>query len=328
MLAKSFHVDEVEISEPYEEKFDKNSVIDKGFRDAFFKLMNLLVKSTDFDKIRNIRLSQIKSMIQSFTVKEEKFVDQTYYLKLGVNFDKRKIYKYLEKKDIFPSQIKKEKFLFLPLIIDEKINDIIVYSNNPLYENWNLNEDSNKLIKYILPTEDLEDLNYIKNQIDNIENYNFKEIITKYNLNNFIISLIFKNKADIKILSKIYIKDQEIIINNSFQNYNFNDRENLINFMNELKIIYEDLWKQQNQINTSIKLPLMIRVNNKNLSDSLIFENILNEIDLISYYTIKNFDKDHIFYEVIFNGTPNFFIKIMSEKNYVFDTQNKIWILK
>ena len=29
----------------------------------------------------------------------------------------------------------------------------------------NLNEDSNKLIKYILPTEDLEDLNYIKNQI-------------------------------------------------------------------------------------------------------------------------------------------------------------------
>ena len=129
-------------------------------------------------------------------------------------------------------------------------------------------------------------------------------------------------------MSKIYIKDQEIIINNSFQNYNFNDRENLINFMNELKIIYEDLWKQQNQINTSIKLPLMIRVNNKNLSDSLIFENILNEIDLISYYTIKNFDKDHIFYEVIFNGTPYFFIKIMSEKNYVFDTQNKIWILK
>ena len=216
----------------------------------------------------------------------------------------------------------------MPLIIDEKINDIIVYSNNPLYENWNLNEDSNKLIKYILPTEDLEDLNYIKNQIDNIENYNFKEIITKYNLNNFIISLIFKNNFDIKILSKIYIKDQEIIINNSFQNYNFNDQENLINFMNELKTIYEDLWKQQNQINTSIKLPLMIRVNNKNLTDSLIFENILNEIDLISYYTIKNFDKDHIFYEVIFNGTPNFFINFISEKNYIFDTQNKIWILK
>ena len=31
-----------------------------------------------------------------------------------------------------------------------------------------------------------------------------------------------------------------LIINNSFQNYNFNDQENLINFMNELKTIYED----------------------------------------------------------------------------------------
>ena len=35
--AKSFQVDEIEISEPFKEMFDKNSVIDKGFRNAFFK---------------------------------------------------------------------------------------------------------------------------------------------------------------------------------------------------------------------------------------------------------------------------------------------------
>ena len=115
--AKSFQVDEIEISEPFREKFDKNSVIDKGFRNAFFKLINLLVKSNDFNKVKSIRLNEIKSMIESFTIQDEKFIDETYYLKIGVNFDKRKIYNYLEKKNIFPSQIKNEKFLFLPLII-------------------------------------------------------------------------------------------------------------------------------------------------------------------------------------------------------------------
>ena len=32
--------------------------------------------------------------------------------------------------------------------------------------------------------------------------------------------------------------------------------------INQLKIIYEDYWKDSNQINTSIKLPLNIKVNN------------------------------------------------------------------
>ena len=308
--------------------FDKNSVIDRGFRNAFFKLINLLVKSNDFNKVKSIRLNEIKSMIESFTIQEEKFIDQIYYLKLGVNFDKRKIYNYLEKKNIFPSLIKKEKFLFLPLIIDENTSDIIVYENNPLYEKWNLDSSKNYLIKFLLPTEDLEDLNLIKNNIGNIENYNFEEIIKKYFLNNSIISIIFKNKNDIKVLSKIYIEDKEIILNNSFKSYDFNNKKELKYFIDELKIIYEDLWKKQNEINTSIKLPLIIKIDNQNLSISLKIENIFKDIDLISYYSIKNFDKDYIYYEIIFNGTPQNFIKIMNDRNYNFDTQNKIWILK
>jgi len=326
--AKSFQVDEIEISEPFMEKFDKNSVIDKGFRNAFFKLINLLVKSNDFNKVKSIRLNEIKSMIESFTIQDEKFIDETYYLKIGVNFDKRKIYNYLEKKNIFPSQIKNEKFLFLPLIIDENNNNIIIYSDNPIYEKWNLDTNKNYLINFLLPTEDLEDLNFIKNNIDNIENYNFQEIIKKYYLNNSIISIIFKNKDDIKVLSKIYIEDKEIILNNTFKSYNFNNKEELNYFIEELKMIYEDLWKKQNEINTSIKLPLIIKIDNQNLSVSLKIENIFKEIDLISYYSIKNFDKDYIYYEIIFNGTPQNFIKIMNDRNYNFDTQNKIWILK
>ncbi len=111
--AKSFQIDDIEISEPFKEKFDKNSVIDRGFRIAFFELLNLLVKSTDLNKVKLIKLNEIKSMIESFTIKEEKFIDQTYYLILGVTFDNRKIYDYLEKKKYFSITNKKRKiFIF------------------------------------------------------------------------------------------------------------------------------------------------------------------------------------------------------------------------
>ena len=32
--------------------------------------------------------------------------------------------------------------------------------------------------------------------------------------------------------------------------------------------------------------------------------------------------------EIIFNGTPNIFLKLMKDKNFVFTTQNKTWILQ
>jgi homoserine dehydrogenase len=32
--------------------------------------------------------------------------------------------------------------------------------------------------------------------------------------------------------------------------------------------------------------------------------------------------------KVIFNGSPDYFLKIMKNKNYEFDIQNQIWVVK
>ena len=58
------------------------------------------------------------------------------------------------------------------------------------------------------------------------------------------------------------------------------------------------------------------------------FEKILSKIDVINSFSIGRFNKDFIFYELIFNGTPKSFINIMKEQNFNFDTQNKTWVLK
>ena len=45
-------------------------------------------------------------------------------------------------------------------------------------------------------------------------------------------------------------------------------------------------------------------------------------------YFVQKFDKEFIFYEVLFNGTVQSFINKMKSKNYKIDTQKKIWILE
>ena len=328
LSANSFFINEIEISEKLENDFNKELLINKGFKKAFNELIGKLVKSEDKNKVKNIKLNEIKGMIDSFSIKEEKFINKSYHINLGVSFNKKKIFSYLERKNIFPAQIVNETFLIIPIIIDQEGDDLLLFSNNPIYKNWNKTTEKNLLIDYLLPTEDLEDLNLIKKESANLENYDFNKIIEKYFLNHSIVALIFKDSKEMRVLSKIFIKDQKIIKNNSFENFNFNEEAKIKNLIDELKIIYEDIWKDQNQINTSIKLPLFIKVDNKNLNISSKFEKTLNDVDLINSFSISKFDKDFIYYEIVFNGTPKNFINIMNNRNFNFNTQKKIWILK
>ena len=326
--AKSFEINNIEISKPFENNFDKNKVIDTGFEKAFLELIYILTKSYDHKKLTSIKLNEIKGMIETFSIQEEKFINQVYFVTLGVSFNKRKIFDYLEKKNIYPSQIKKEKFLFIPIIIDENNNELKVFSKNPIYKNWNAKTQSYELIEYLLPSEDLEDLDLIKKNLEIIETYDFNEITKKYFLNNFIISLIYLSNNEIKVLSKIYNEKNEIIKNNSFKNLDLNKDKDISFFRNELKNLFEDTWKKINEINSSIKLSIIIKLKNDNLIKSSQFELDLENMELVNDYSIQKFNKEFIFYEILFNGTVQNFINIMKNKNYNLNTEKKIWTIE
>ena len=328
MYAKAFKVENIEISEPFEINFDKNEIIDAGFKIAFNELISLITDSNDQKKIKNIRLNEIKSMIETFSIKEEKFINEIYYVNLGVLFNKKKIFNFLENKNIFPSIPNRKKFLFIPIIIDEYKKDLLIFSNNLFFSEWNNYNQSYDLIEYILPTEDLEDLRILKKNYENIEEYDFKDITNKYFLDDSIVLLIFKNKNEVRTLSRISINDEVSLKNRSFLDINLNSLNQTINVINNLKINYEDHWKKSNRINTSIKLSLNVQIDTKNNYKVAEFEKKLGQIDLIYDYSITKFNKENAIYEIIFNGTTNNFLKTMSENNFYFNTQNKIWILK
>ena len=188
-----------------------------------------------------------------------------------------------------------------------KKNDLILFSENEFYKNWINENDKKDLIEYVLPNEDLEDINFIRERYSELENYNFEEIINKYSLDSYIISLFYKNSEKNKVLSKINLNDRLVLDNQVYKSFN-SQIELKKTIIREIKIIFNDLWKKENQVNTSIKLPLIISVNlneNKKIEN---FEKIIENLDLVSNFNISKIDNKKIYYTLIYNGTPKAFI--------------------
>jgi len=328
VMAKSFSINDVEISTPFEINFNKNNIIDEGFKKAFDRLILSIAQSSEQKKIKNTSLSLIKGMIETFSIKEEKFIDEIYYLTLNVSFNKKKVFDLLEVKNIFPSLPIKKDVLFIPIIIEANKNLTLMFSENYLFNNWNSNIKKYHLLNFILPTEDLEDYNLIKNNSENLETFNFEKIIKKYNLEDYIIAIVFKNNDEIKVLNKINFNNKLNLKNLKFENLSLKNEKEYEKLIENLKVTYENYWKSKNEINNSIKLILTLSINNDDNSQISKFEETLSNIDLIYDFFIFKFNNKNNIYKIIFNGLPDNFLNIMKDNNYNFDTQNQIWILK
>ena len=85
-----------------------------------------------------------------------------------------------------------------------------------------------------MPNEDIEDYLIIKKNIINIENYNFNEIIKKYNLDSYIILIALMENDVLRIFSKIKFDDKNILMNNFYNKININDDESVITLIMDI----------------------------------------------------------------------------------------------
>ena len=326
--ANTFRVSDIEISSPFVLNFKKSSVIDKGFQISFSNLLSMITTSGDKDKIKNISIKELKSMIDSFTISDEKFINNKYFAKLETTFNKKKILRLLEKKNIFPSTPIRNKVLLVPILINMETDSIYLFNDNVFYDRWNEKKKNYQLLNYLLPNEDLEDLNKIQKMSNTVETYDFVNLINKYDLKDYIISIIYKNKDEIKILSKINLNNSLKINNQKYSKINLSNEKDFNMILENLKNFYEDEWKKNNEINTSIKLPLTISISSKNYKKIINLEEVLSSIDLISNFYILKFNNKSTQYKIIYNGSPKTFLKDMNDRNFNIVIKNNVWTVK
>ena len=326
--ANAFKVSDIEISSPFELNFEKNSVIDKGFQTSFSDLISMITTSGDRKKIKNVPIKVLKGMIDSFTISDEKFINNEYFANLETTFNKKKILKFLEDKNIFPSIPQRNKVLLFPIIIETKDNSIYLFNDNIFYDKWNEQKNSYDLLDYLLPSEDIEDLIELQKMSKDIETYDFSNLINKYDITDNIILIINKEGDNIRTLSKINLNNSLKLENKNYSKVDILNNNDFSNIVKSLKQIYEDQWKKNNEINTSIKLPITISINSKKTKKIMELERALDNIDLVAGFNILNFNSESIKYKITYNGTPNIFLNDMRKNNLELEMKNNMWTIK
>ena len=285
--ANAFKVSDIEISSPFELNFEKNSVIDKGFQTSFSDLISMITTSGDRKKIKNVPIKVLKGMIDSFTISDEKFINNEYFANLETTFNKKKILKFLENKNIFPSIPQRNKVLLFPIIIETKDNSIYLFNDNIFYKTWNDEKKNYQLLDYLLPSEDIEDLVELQKISKDIETYDFSNLINKYDIKDSIILIIYNESNNVKTLSKINLNNTLKIQNKNYPKIDIINEDDFSNIVKSLKQLYEDQWKKNNEINTSIKLPITISINSKKTKKIIELEKALDSMDLVAGFNLS-----------------------------------------
>jgi hypothetical protein len=179
-----------------------------------------------------------------------------------------------------------------------------------------------------LPSEDIEDLIALQKMSKDIETYDFSNLINKYDIKDNIILIIYKDGNSIRTLSKINLNNTLKIQNKNYPKIDIINEDDFSKIINSLKQLYEDQWKKNNEINTSIKLLITIYINSKKTEKIIKLEQALDSMDLISEFNILNFNSESIQYKIIYNGTPNIFLNDIKKNKLELEMNDNIWIIK
>ena len=210
-------------------------------------------------------------------------------------------------------------------MIDTEKNSVNLFNQNPFFNEWEKEKKKYYLLNYILPTEDIDVINIINKNLKNLEEYNFEQIVEKYDFDEYVVSLIYKNKNNYKVFSKLKIKENIKIYSNFYEKFDISKKENLDQLISNIKNTYEDSWKLDNQINRSVKLPINISISSKNYKKAIEFNNFLKNTELVYNFHIKDFNNKKLNYKIIFNGSPKQFLDIVKSNNINIDTNQQSW---
>ena len=154
----------------------------------------MILEVKDLNKITDTSIEDIKKLVDNFSILDEKFVNQKYKNIMEVEFNRKKLIKFFNTKNIILSLPKKNRCFFSTNLVDLETNSFNYLNDDIFVKNWENIQENYFQINYILPNEDVEDYLTIKKNLKNIENFNFKKILQKYNSENYIIMIVFKRK--------------------------------------------------------------------------------------------------------------------------------------
>ena len=318
-----FIIDEVEVEGEVDLNFSRDKYINKAFSDSFQILISRILLTKDLNKISNMKLEKIKNLISNFQVIEENYKKNRYKAVFKIFYDDIKVKKLLGKKNISFSQPKKISAVFFPILfVDGEFQN---FNDSFFYKKWTSIKIKNELINFILPLEDLDDIAKIQEMKNNIEELNVDDLVNKYNIKNYVFTLMDHQNNQLNVYLKTNFNNNQISKNLFYELNDSSNQTKLKFILKDLKEKITDIWKSENVINLATPLIIRIKFKHNNLKNLDKFKNTIRKISIIENSSLEELNIKNSFFKIYYYGDPKRLKMELSKFGYKLNDQQGHW---
>ena len=207
-------------------------------------------------------------------------------------------------------------------------SNLQIFSKNKFFEQWNEKKE-NELdnINFILPVENLDDIDFIKRNLDNIEESNLSRLVDNYEIKNSSILILRYDEKKLNVFLKTDLSGFKKVKRINFELKNLENKEATGNIILNLKYYINELWKEENLID--ISTPSYLTLNTKIKDSSSLMETIesIKKISLIESYTVEELDNRSAKIKIKFFGKLRVLQERFQENGFEFKILNDQWNL-
>ena len=323
---KIFNVDNIVVKNTANQ--NKEKLLDKAFQEGFKKLTKKILINKDLLSVEKTSLKEIKKLVSTYQIIENEEFYEGGEVKVNLSFDREKINRFFYVRGISYADISDTNVVIFPVLI--KNNDFFLYSENYFYNNWSNQyfDEENEFINYVLPIENLEDLQLINSSKDDLESLPIKQMLSNYDLKDYIFLILTIKNNKIDIFLKGSISGNKVIKNFSVLSGDESDDIIYNNAIREVKREIDEIWKLQNLIDIRTPSFLNTVLEIKKDNDLLNLRKALNKIDLIESYNVMELNTNYAKIKIKYLGKINKIKSKLDDQGIRVIISNNEWKLK
>ena len=245
-------------------------------------------------------------------------------MKLSVSFKEDLLNEFFNNKNISYSAVSNLETIIYPIFILN--SELQVFSGNKFFEEWN-NITEFQDVNFILPIENLDDLNFIKQNKDNLEEIDLSGLVDNYEIKNSAIIILRYDKNILNIFIKTNFKNTKKFKKIEFTVKNLNDKKVREETISKLKFVIHDIWKEQNLVDASVPSYLNINVKTKNAKELAEMIKKIENINLIKNFYVNEFDKNNAIIKIKYLGKIKSLKNIFLDNGFILQNEDNGWNL-
>ena len=269
------------------------------------------------DIINLVDLLEARDYVSGYSIENEKYKKEKYSALITVTFEKNKLEKFLENKDIEFFSKKGPKTLIIPIINFEQ--RLILWDDpNPWFDVWLRRPLDSNLNLFTLPTGEADDLITLSAQdAINLKYFKIKKLANKYEAEQAYILLVNVESQNEKLNLSIEVYDgftQEVIFSSDIENIEINNFDYNLNVLADTFADYfDDLWVKENLDNINSETKVLAKISYKKYNEWIKIKNFLINNEKVLKYNIL----------IISNKNATIELNILSIDDFVEDLEKK-----